>query len=87
MNPLSEQIRIRMMANAEKETVNADIKNLTIFSDESGSGNSVHVSKHLLSVAVPKNFNVWSVQNFFLHRLGSPKNIPPHTHIYFLADV
>ena len=40
VNKLLEYIGIRMMADCKEKSVNTDIKNLTILTDQSGSGNS-----------------------------------------------
>ena len=48
-----EYVRVRMMPDGQKKSVDLDIKNLTILVLEANSVHTELISKHFLSVAVP----------------------------------
>src|SRR5574344_79919 len=87
INPFAEKLRIWMVPDCQEESVDLYIKNLTIFSKQSHAGNSGCVSKYLLSVAIPQNFDIRSIFNFLLHCYGCPEDIPADNHIYLMAKI
>ena len=75
-----------MMSDSKEKSVDGYIKNLAILTYKSCTCNTVLISKHLLSVAVPEDLDVLCIPYTLLHSLRSPENIPANDHVYLLAE-
>ena len=73
------------MPDAEEKSVDCNIKNLTIFSHKTRSGNSRLVPENFLRIAIPQYLYIMGVQNTLLHGLRRTENITAHNHIDLAA--
>ena len=81
-----EKIGVGMVAYGEEKAVNRYIKNLAIFSLESGSSHVLAVTENFESVAVPQHFDVRGLPHALLHCFGGAENVTSNDHVNFFAQ-